>query len=135
MSYFRHTNHVDMNILSSLVALVPADKQIKFAANLLGKDLMRGPWWLRSLQWFVKSVRRWDSTITWYLMLTKLQRGFAEDVVRDFATHIRHGKDLSDSRSIGGLNQQEVEITVQLLRHLLQGTELPPGYAAALWAQ
>lgn len=53
MSNLRHDNHGDMLVLSTMVELVPAHRRIALAAALLGRGLMRGPWWLRGLVWCV----------------------------------------------------------------------------------
>lgn len=71
-------------------------------------------------------------TTTWYLFLTRFQRGLPEQVVAEFARHIRDGKDASDIRSAGGLNQQEVNDTLQFLRGCLRGVDLHPTYRAVL---
>lgn len=134
MSVLRHDNFADMNVLSSMVKLVPVDMQTAFAAALLGRDLMRGPWWLQGLVWCVRSIRGWAKTTTWYLFLSRFQRGMPEQIVREFARHINHGTDLSDPRSVGGLNQREVEDTVFVLRNVLRNVDLPPTYRAALGA-
>jgi hypothetical protein len=74
------------------------------------------PWWLRWLHRIVTTVRGWDGTVTWFLLLNRLQKqGMAEGVIADFSDHIYHGKDLSDKRSVGGLNQSEVDLTVRLI--------------------
>jgi len=109
--------------------------QVRFAANVCGQRLMLGPWWLRSMHWGICKLRGFHPTTAWYLFFERLQRGYAEQVVTGFAHHIAHGKDASDRRSVGGLNQQEVETTLTILRHMLKGAELPIVYQSALWPQ
>lgn len=132
MSGLRHDNVADMNVLSSMVKIVPSHLQTALAAAIIGRDLMRGPWWLRGLVWCVGSIRGWAKTTTWYLFLSRFQRGMSEQVVMEFARHINHGKDLSDPRSVGGLNQREVDDTVFVLRNLLRNVDLHPTHRAVL---
>lgn len=133
MAELSHRNHADMNILRGMVLMVPKEAQVKFAANVCGQRLMLGPWWLRVMHWTICRVRGWNPTVTWFLFFERLQRGFPEQVIDDFARHIAFGKDASDARSVGGLNQAEVTTTLSLLRHFLKGVDLPTVYANVLW--
>ena len=135
MGDLRHDNHADMNILRSMVLLVPLNDQVRFAATICGQRFMLGPWWLRSMHWAICKLRGFHPTVAWYLFFERLQRGYPELVVSDFAHHIAHGKDASDRRSVGGLNQQEVETSLTILRHVLEGAELPTVYQSVLWPQ
>lgn len=132
MDGLKHDNYADVGILSAMVECVPASKHTLFAAALVGRDLMRGPWWLRSLAGTVGWVRGWERTTTWFLLLTQIERGMASDIVSDFSSHIVTGKDQSDRRSVGGLNQEEIGVTLMLLRNLLSGVELHPLYQSVL---
>lgn len=132
MNKLRHDKIGDVALLSSMVQLVPSDMHVVFAAALLGRDLMRGPWWLQSLVWSVSSIRGWAKTTTWHLFLTRFQRGMPEQVITAFSSHILFGKDVSDARSIGGLNQREVDDTLFLLRNCLLGVDIHPTYRAVL---
>ena len=132
MSKLRHDNVGDMGILSSMVELVPPHRHVAFAAALMGRDLMRGPWWLRGLVWCVRSARGWTKTTTWHLFLTRFQRGMPEQIVREFSRHIMLGKDMSSARSVGGLNQREVDEAVFLLRNLLRDVDIHSIYRAVL---
>lgn len=132
MYELRHDNLGDMGILSSMVELIPAHRRVIFAAALVGRDLMRGPWWLRGLVWSVGSIRGWPKTTTWHLFLSRFQRGMPEQIIKDFSSHIMLGKDVSDVRSAGGLNQREVDDTVFLLRNCLRGVEINPIYRSVL---
>ncbi|MGJ7039196.1 hypothetical protein J2Y63_002451 [Shinella sp. BE166] len=114
----RHDNYADMNYLSVAVLKVPTDQTVMFAANVLGHRLMLGPWWLRGLHRAVTWARGWQDTVTWWLLLDRLNRrgvNLVDDVITGFSHHIRHGKDHSDPRSVGGLNQEEVDLTMLLL--------------------
>lgn len=135
MINIRHDNHGDTLCLSTMVRMVPVELHTKFAANIIGNDLMRGPWWMRAMVWAVGKLRGWPKTVTWFLFLSKFERGMATDVVDGFARHIRTGKDYSDPKSVGGLNQAEIQITGNLLRDLLKGVELPPIYRSTLWPE
>lgn len=128
----RHNSLADLGILSALVDSVPAEKHVLFAAALVGRDLMRGPWWLHAMASTVGLLRGWTATTTWFLFLTKFGRGYATDIVSDFSSHIVTGTDRSDRRSVGGLNQQEIDITVMMLRNLLAGVELHPFFRSIL---
>lgn len=132
MSELRHDKVGDVAILSSMVQLVPPHRHVVFAAALLGRDLMRGPWWMRGLVWCVASIRGWAKTTTWHLFLNRFQRGLPEQVITAFSSHILFGEDASDTRSIGGLNQREMDDTVFLLRNCLHGVEIHPTYRAVL---
>ena len=132
MSALRHDKIGDIALLSGMVDAIPANTQITFAAAILGRGLMRGPWWLHGLVWSVRSIRGWTKTTTWHLFLTRFQRGMAEQIIREFSRHILLGKDTSDARSIGGLNQREIDDTTALLRNCLCDVEIHPTYRAAL---
>jgi hypothetical protein len=132
MHSLRHDNHADVGILSAMVECVPVHKHTLFAAALVGRDLMRGPWWLRAMASTVKLLRGWTATTTWFLFLERLGRGYASDIVSNFSSHIVTGKDQSDWRSVGGLNQQEIDTTVMLLRNLLKGIEVHSLYRSIL---
>ncbi len=128
-----HKNHADMNILASLVGMIPETAVIPFAAHLLSARLMIAPWWLRGLHWMVCKVRGWDAAVVWMLLFLKLQkREFAGGVVKDFIRHIKHGKDLSDPASVGGLNQSEVDLTCKFIIVVLPQEGLHPTYREAL---
>lgn len=135
MGDLSNRNHADMNILRSMVLLVPMTDQVRFAANICGQRLMLGPWWLRGMHWAICKLRGFNPTIAWYLFFKKLERGYPEQVVSGFARHIAYGKDLTDRRSVGGLNQEEVEKTLAILRHVLRGIELPTVYQDVLWPE
>ena len=114
----RHNNFADMNHLSVAVLKVPDDQKLRFAAHVLGHRLMMGPWWLRGLHRVVSWTRGWHDTITWALLLDRMSRrgvNLIDDVIDGLAHHIILGKDVSDPRSVGGLNQQEVNTLVLLL--------------------
>ena len=130
MSALRHDKIGDIALLSGMVDAIPANTQITFAAAILGRGLMRGPWWLHGLVWSVRSIRGWTKTTTWHLFLTRFQRGMAEQIIREFSRHILLGHDASDSRSVGGLNQHEIDDTVFLLRNVLRGVDIAPVYCA-----
>lgn len=132
MHNLRHNNHADVGILSAMVECVPAEKHTLFASALVGRDLMRGPWWLRAMASVVGRVRGWTPTTTWFLFLERIGRGYASDIVVNFSSHIVTGKDQSDRRSVGGLNQQEIDTTIMLLRNLLAGVEVHSLYRSIL---
>lgn len=114
----RHDNYADMNHLSVAVLKVPADQKLRFAAHVLGHRLMMGPWWLRGMHRVVSWARGWQHTVTWWLLLDRMSRrgvNLVDDVINGLAHHINHGKDASDPRSVGGLNQQEVNTLLLLL--------------------
>lgn len=130
MSALRHDRTGDIALLSAMVDLVPPHRHVAFAAALLGRDLMRGPWWLRGLVGCVVTIRGWAKTTAWYLFLTRFQRGMPEQIIKEFSRHIILGHDASDSRSVGGLNQREIDDTVLLLRNLLHEVDIAPIYRA-----
>lgn len=132
MAELCNDNFADVGILSALVECVPEEKHALFAAALVSRNLMRGPWWLHAMASTVGLLRGWTATTTWFLFLTKLGRGYASDIVSDFSNHIVTGKDRSDRRSVGGLNQQEIDITLLLLRNLLVGVDLHPVYQSVI---
>lgn len=134
MSALRHDRKVDIALLSAMVELVPPHRHVAFAAALLGRDLMRGPWWLRGLVGSVVALRGWAKTTAWYLFLNRFQRGMPEQIIKEFSRHIVLGHDASDSRSAGGLNQREIDDTVFLLRNLLRGVDIAPIYRAVFAA-
>ena len=132
MHNLRHDNRADVGILSAIVECVPAEKHTLFASALLVRDLMRGPWWLRAMTSIVGRLRGWTQMTTWYLFLGRIGQGFASDIVVNFSSHIMTGKDQSDLRSVGGLNQQEIDTTIMLLRNLLIGVDIDPLYRSIL---
>lgn len=129
----RHDSLADVGILSAMVELVPTHRRILFASALVGNDLMRGPWWLRYMTSAVRAVRGWTKTTTWFVLLERLGRDYADDIIASFSSHVVNGKDHSDRRSVGGLNQREIEITLMLLRNLLAGVELHSLYQSILF--
>lgn len=135
MINIRHDNHGDTLFLSSMVRMVPIELHTKFAANIIGNDLMRGPWWMRAMIWTVGKLRGWSKTATWFLFLKEYGRGMSTGVVDAFVLHINHGKDRSDLKSVGGLNQEEIRTTEDMLRCLLKDVDVSPLCRSVLWPE
>lgn len=114
-----NTNKVDLERLANLVLSVPDERRYHLAVLLVAFDLMRPPWWLRALHRVFMWRYKLPKEQAYANIIMKIQNDQKYDVVGDiiqsFAHHIVCGKDKTDERSVGGLNLNEMDLTLKIL--------------------
>jgi hypothetical protein len=108
---YDHKNIADMNHLAGRVERVIGTKlEASFAAWIMGTGMMRANCWMRFMVWVVTKRQGVSATVAWRSIIHRLP-SLAGEIISNFAKHIRHGRDLNDPESAGGLDRDEASRT------------------------
>lgn len=117
MSY-DHTSRQDMLLLGRKVAAFAGrasdDVAAILAARIVDDGLMRMP---RVMHWVVNIKARFNGLRPYVYWNTsfRAQPRLARELLEQTGEHIAHGKDLTDPKSAGGLNADELEKMLDIL--------------------
>ena len=114
------TSHSDMHLLAEMLDNLPAEHQPMMASMLVYHRLMimKGRF-VRFATWLARKQGKLAQVL---LKFFNEHPQVALDIIEKTATHCLNGKDLTSPRSVGGWNQQEVDLCVNIFLALADST-------------